>query len=192
VQAGQTTTLPIAVSSSDGLTNLSFTLGWPTNRFTNPSLSIPSPATVSGTVQLQTTNLLVRLSSLPGQVMSGSNVVAQISFQSLAGQSSAFVNLPVQNMTGAKPTGMTYVDYAAQLGQVVVVGNVPLLQSTVVGQSRVLRLYGKVGTSYQLQSSTNLLNPAAWTQVSSYTQTNVAQSLSVSGASPAIFYRLRQ
>jgi hypothetical protein len=43
-----------------------------------------------------------------------------------------------------------------------------------------------------LQSSTNLLQPSAWTTVLSYTQTNVAQSLSADQSTPVIFYRLKQ
>jgi hypothetical protein len=192
IQAGQNASLPIAVSSSDGLTNFSFTLNWPASRFSNPTLNVTSPTSFTGTVQIQGTNLLVNIKATPGQVMIGSNLVAQLNFQSSSSQSSAFVDLPVQNTAGTKPTGSVYVNAASQWGQVVVVKDLPLLQSTVSGSSRTLQLYGKVGTTYQLQSSTNLLQPSAWTTVLSYTQTNVAQSLSADQSTPVIFYRLKQ
>jgi hypothetical protein len=192
VQTGQTLTVPLISLSSDGLTNLSFTVGYPTNRFSNPALTILSPTTLAGTIQPQGTNLLVRIRTLSSQVLDGSNLVAQINFQTASSQSSAFVSLPIRNVSGTKPTGLGYVDNTAQPAQVVVVSDVPLLQSTASGSNRLLKLYGRVGTTYQLESTTNLLVPSAWSAVTSYVQTNVAQTFNADSTRPIIFYRLKQ
>ncbi len=68
----------------------------------------------------------------------------------------------------------------------------PLLRSTIdSGNSRVLQVYGRVGRSYRVESSTTY--PAAsWQPVTTYTTTNVAQTLGVGSTSPIIFYRMRQ
>ncbi len=67
VEAGQSTTLPLYAHCSDGLTNLQFTLPWPTALFTTPTLAVSSPSTLAGTLQTQGTNLLINIRALSGQ-----------------------------------------------------------------------------------------------------------------------------
>jgi len=192
VQAGQSGSLPISLATSDGVTNLSFTLDFPTSAFSTPSLTLASPSTTAGSVQLNGTNLLVQIRTLSGQVLTGSNLVAQINYQASSSQPSAFINLGVRNVAGKKPSGAGYVDNYSQLARIAVVNDKALLESTLSNSTRVLRLYGKVGFNYQLQSSTNLLSPTSWIPVVTYPQTNVSQSLNVGSSNPLIFYRLNQ
>jgi hypothetical protein len=126
-------------------------------------------------------------------VPNGSNLIARLSFPTIATQSSAFVMVGVDNISANKPAGMLYSNEDGQAAQVVVVNDLPLLLATSIGSTRTLQLYGRVGTSYQLQSSTNLLSPNSWwSPVTSYAQTNILQSLIIDGSSPFIFYRLKQ
>jgi hypothetical protein len=192
VQAGLNASIPISVTSSEGVTNLSFALGWPTNRLSNPALAVSSPTSVAGTLQAQGTNLLVTIRSLSGLVINGSNLVAQLNFQTAASQSSAFVSLPVSGITASKPNGAAYIDFVGNSGQVAVVNDLPMLLPANNAPNRALQLYGRVGTSYQLQSSTNLANPNSWSLVMSYVQTNSVQSVNVGASSPVIFYRVKR
>lgn len=195
LEAGQSGALPIALTSSEGVTNLSFTLGWPTNRFSTPSLTMVDSNTASGSVQVQGTNLLVRIQTSAKKVLDGSNAIAIINFRATAGQSSAFIGMPITGITATKPGNLVYENSAGVLGEVVVIGGVPLLKSTIGSTGkRELLLYGRVGTSYEVQSCTSGLSTGTgtWSAVTTYSQITNCQTMTVNSPAPVIFYRLQQ
>jgi hypothetical protein len=190
-QAGQNVSLPVTVDLSGAVTNLVFAVAWPAGRCTNATLSVIAPEIASGTLQTQGTNWVVRVQTLPGQAISGSAQIAQLSFQTVAGQRSAFVPLAINSMAATDASGIPYPNYIPRNGQVVVVGDAPLLRGAQSsGLSRALTLYGKVGLTHELQCSTNGFSSAAWRPVLSYLQTNTAQQVVVTSPSPVVFYRL--
>jgi hypothetical protein len=153
---------------------------------------VVAPASASSSLQSQGTNLLINLQSLPGQVISGSNLIAQLNFQTTSNQTSAFVSLPVKVLSATKPNATAYAYTATAAEQVVIVNDAPLIEASgSTNLNRSLTLFGKVGTSYQLQYSTNLVS-GSWYRLLSYTQTSLAQVVSVDGTIPVIFYRLLQ
>jgi len=192
VSAGQSGLLPIYLSSSSGVTNLSFTVDWPASGFANPALLISSARIGSSSLQNHQTNLLITLETAAGQVLQKSNLVGQLSFQTLATQPSAFVSLPVRNITAAKPDSSAYVNYMPMAGQVAVVSTRPLLApATTTDTTRSLTAFGNVGTTYQLQYCTNLSASPTWYPLMTYSQTNIAQTLNVDPSDPLISYRLQ-
>lgn len=193
VQAGQGTSVPLYLTSSDGLTNTSFIIGWPANMFLNPSLTNLAPGVGALSLVNQGTNLLLGLQTAPGQNFQGTNLIAQLAFQTVSNQPSAFVNLPVAISAGNKPNGASYVNFFPQAGQVAVVNDLPLLQmSPNGGPGLTLILFGKVGAKYQLQSKMNLAGPAAWSPLGTYNQTSVAQTLNLNPTNAALMYRVQQ
>jgi hypothetical protein len=58
--------------------------------------------------------------------------------------------------------------------------------------SRSLTVFGLVGNNYQVQYSTNLGPTGSWYPLSSYSQTNVSQTISLDPTIPQIFYRVQQ
>lgn len=191
VEAGQTANLPICVTSSEGVTNLSFALQWPAT-LTAPKLKIPPSSKITGTVQLQGGSLQVSLSSQATRVMSGSNIVAQLTFQALTGQPSAFLDLAATSFGGTKPTGVTYAYSVAQKVRIAVVNDRPLLQWMGTDATGPMNIYGRVGTNYVLQATTNLLSEASWSTALNYTQTNVVQVFAPDANRPLLLYRLKQ
>jgi hypothetical protein len=192
VYAGQPAGVPLGVASSGGVTNLTFSLPWPTNRFSSPSISSAAPAIGSSSVQVQNTNLLITLRAAPGQLLQSTNFAALLNFQTLPGQSSAFVIFQPTNIVGKAGSGGSYANTIARLSQSVIVNGTPLLQATVSTNSvRCLTSYGRAGTNYVLQYSTDLLGKT-WNNVASYSQTNIAQPVALGSTPSAIFYRLKQ
>jgi hypothetical protein len=190
-QAGQNVSLPVTLASSSGVTNLVFAVQWPAGRFTNATLAVIAPQIASGTLQSQGTNLVVRVQTSPGQAISGSAQIAQLNFQAVAGQRSAFVPLTISSVAAATANGDLYLNYVPHSGEVVVVADVPLLRGAQSsGLSRSLTLFGKVGLNHELQYNTNGLSAAAWRPAMSYLQTNIAQTVVVTSSSPMVFYRL--
>jgi hypothetical protein len=191
--AGQNVSLPVTVASSSGVANLVFAVQWPKGHFANATLSLIAPQIASGTLHSQGTNMVVSMQTLPGQAISGSAQIAQLNFQAVAGQQSAFVPLAISSVAAATANGDPYLNYVPRNGEVVVVGDVPLLRGAQPsGLSRTLTLYGKVGLNYELQCNTNGFSATAWQPALSYLQTNIAQTVVVTSSSPVVFYRIGQ
>ena len=191
VAAGQSGQIPIYLSSSSGVTNLSFSVDWAPTRFVNASLTAVVSGIGASSVQVQNTNLLLSFQAAAGQVLQKSNLIAQLTFQTVSNQSSAFVNLAVRNLNAAKPDSSAYVNYVPVAGQVAVVSSKPLLSAGFdANTNRTLTAFGNIGARYQIQSSSNPAAANGWTTLSTYTQTNISQPLPVDPANPFIFYRL--
>jgi hypothetical protein len=194
VMAGQNATVPIALASSDGVTNLSFTVPWPMNALPNPTLSVIASGVATSSLRSQNSNVVVTIQMAPGQVLSGSNVIASINFQSLASQTSGYINLPLSNLVAYKPTSTPYVSSFPTSGQVAVVNDQAILQGTTPGgPTRNLTVLGRVGSTYQVQYCTNFgAGAAVWTPLLTYSQTNISQSFSVDPSLVQVFYRVQQ
>jgi hypothetical protein len=193
VQAGKATVVPVYLTCSDGFTNVSLKVGWPGTNFPNPSLSSLASGLRSGTLQNHGTNLVIALKTATGQTLQGTNLIAQLNFQTVTNQPSAFINLPVAITAANKPNGTAYTNRFPQAGQVAVVNDLPLLQVAPSGNSGLaLTLFGKVGTNYQVQCATNLVAPVNWFPLNTYNLTNVAQTLNLNPTNPVVMYRVQQ
>jgi hypothetical protein len=190
VYGGQSATLPVTLSSSRGVTNLSFTVLTPTNTFTNWAVVGALSQVASATVQDLKTNIVVALYTQPGQLLQGTQQVAQLSFLANSNQYSRLMRLPVSQILANKPDSGVYSNYLTQAGTVVVVNREPLLQAGLTNQDRFLLLFGRYQTNYQLQYTTNLLAPSSWQPLFNYTQTNSVINSPLGLTNPVIFYRL--
>jgi hypothetical protein len=193
VQAGQTCSVPIYLSSSDGVTNLVLAMDWFSDRFSNPSFSLAAPRSASASVENQMTNLVIHLQASAGQVLQGSNLVGQLNFQTAPGQPSTFVYMPWEVLSASKPDGALYANPVPEMERIVVVNDVPLMEpNSAAGTNMGLTFYGKVGASYQLQGLAGLGDQEAWQPLLSYSQTNIQQAVSVDTTQQMGFYRLLQ
>jgi hypothetical protein len=192
VEGGQSSSIPIFLASNAGVTNLVFTVQIPEHVLNDLSVAAIAPHVAGATLVDQVTNVVITLTTAPGQSLLGTQLVSRLSFRAAAIGKSGFVPLPVINSTALKPSGMSYVNYVLTPGAVAVVQDAPLLEALESeDQSRSLMLYGKLGTNYQVQFSTSLL-PVGWQPLLYYTQTNGVMNLGVAATNPVIFYRLKQ
>jgi hypothetical protein len=186
---GQTASVPLTLSSSDGVTNVLFTIQVSDTIFTNASITATAPEVGSASVTDQGANLLVAIQASPGQVLRGAEQLARLSFSSVSNRPSAFVPLPVGSITAAKPDGTGYTNYITNPGTVISVQDTPVLMSAGgTGLQGGLTLYGLVGANYQLQYTTNLA--IAWTPLLNFIQTNEVITINVSATNDIMFYRL--
>jgi hypothetical protein len=193
VEAGQNVSLPLYGVASDALSNLTFTVSWPSGKFSTPSLALAPGSIFTSTLQVQGTNLQINLRAAAGKSLVGSNLLGNLNFTTVSNQTSAFIPMNTTIISGAKPNSTQFVGRFPDVGEVVVVKDVPLLKSLVAtNASRTLNLYGKVGTSYQVLYTTNLTTSPVWQLLTTYSHTSVAQSLPVNNSAPVIFYRLKQ
>jgi hypothetical protein len=191
VIGGQTASLPVTLSSSDGVTNLQFTVQISDAVFTNALIAPTAAGIGSASVTDQGASVLVTIQASPGQVLRGTEPVAELTFTALTNQPSGFVGLPVASVSAAKPDGSGYVNYITQPGWVAMVQDTPLL-TAVVGSAtdRTLTLYGLMDVNYEVQCATNLVSPIIWLPLLDFTQTNAVITIHVPATNNAIFYRL--
>jgi hypothetical protein len=191
VQRGQTASVPLYVAANGGVTNLNFTLDWPASHLTNAVVVDTAPSVATCTMKDQGTNLVFIMQTVAGQTLQATQQFAQLSFLAISNQNPVLLPLPIQQVTAAKPDGSVYTNYFTPTANITVIGGEPFLwASQAPDLSRSLTLYGFLGVSYQLQSSTNLGSTAAWTPMWNYVQTNVAITIPVDSTHRGIFYRL--
>jgi hypothetical protein len=193
VQAGQAGSLPITLAASDTATNLQVEVSWPVGQLSTPTLTLAAPA-VAGRVQMEGATAIIELQLAPGQSLAGGTTVAQLNFQALSHQPSAYVNVPVAGAAGIKSNAVTYNDVTTQPGQIVVVGAQPMLQTQVSAgsQGRALTLYGNPGAGYEVQFATNLTPPVVWSPLVNHQQGSINDTVEVDGSEPTIYYRVRE
>ena len=193
VLSGASNSVPITVSSSDGVTNLSVTIAVPESVLTNLSVLGTAPTLAAATLSDKITNIVMTLSSSNGQPMVGALQAARLTF--LASNSvaqSSRVTLPILSVTAYKPGGTVYTNYIKHDGSVIVVADKPLLQAGIgTNLAETLVLYGRLGTNYELQFTTNLTSPN-WQPLQDYTQTSSVMNLTFSNSARIIFYRIQQ
>ncbi len=170
LQVGQNGSVPVVFSSSAGVSDIELVLRVDTGRLTNFSLTPLSPELTMGaanaTLQDPTTCLL-HMEAGPGQVMLGSNEIAQLNFTAVTGQGSSAVPLLLQPFTATRADGVLLSGRPAQSGRVVIVGQESLLE-IIKGPTgtRNLILYGKPFTTYLVEYTTDLSTPT-WTTLAS-------------------------
>ena len=192
LQTGQVASLPLTLAASDSTTDLVLNVKWPADQLQNPWLSLAMPLD-GGLLQNLGTNLVVHLWTANGDMIKGTNTIAQIHFQAAANQSSAFVPVPVSIASATKSDGSAFLNTAGEEGQVVVIGVNPLLQPQADPvQGRTLTLYSNPGNDYQLQCATSLSPPVQWQPMLDFQPTNVEQTINLDSDNPVIYYRLMQ
>jgi hypothetical protein len=144
-------------------------------------------------MQDQITNLSISLQTAPGQMLQGTQLVAQLSFTAASDQHSAFVPLLIDSITALKPGASYYVNNITHPATIVVVQDVPLLVASIsTNRTRDITAFGRLGTIYQLQYTTDLSTVPAWFPYLTYTQTNGQMMFQVDSTNSIIFYRLFQ
>ena len=149
-----------------------------------------SPVT-GGSVQYQNHQLVIQLQTDPAQPLTGTNQVAQVNFQAVSGAATVILQISAATVSVSTADGIAYANVLGGTGQVVVVSAEPVLQPKPASEpGRTLSLFANPG-NYELQSTSSLA-PPNWTTLTTYVQTNIAQTVSVDGAAPTIFYRLHR
>lgn len=165
MQTGTTSSVPIYLLSTVELTNLSFTVVYPPERFTNLMVLadtniVSVPFTTNPTEQ----QFLVSFALLENQVLYGPTNVGALSLEALAGQSSAFVPLEITKVTGLKPDGGLVGSWFGHPGRAVVLGEAPLLEALIASNGQpALILYAPPGSSNTLEFAPGLVPVTTWT-----------------------------
>jgi hypothetical protein len=121
----------------------------------------------------------------------GTQQVASLYVTALPGQSSAFVPLLLENVTGTQPDGTVVGNLTAQAGRIVVVGHQPLLEALRSTNGLVqLIFYAQPGTTNEIQATTGLTPTNSWATSETITATNLMRFLQpVPVTNRSLFFR---
>jgi hypothetical protein len=188
---GQSGGIPVALSTTGGLTNLSFTLALPGNRLTNWTITPSNAAIATATVQAAGSSPpMFNFVSQSGQSLQNSSVLGTIGFTALAGDS-AFLPVSATSLSAIQTNSASVANPFSQPGQIVVVGLHPLLALLPNPNSTfAIALYGNIGSNYQMAFTTNLAS-TNWQTVSNILMTNLQQSVNVNPTNAQMFFRLQ-
>jgi hypothetical protein len=192
---GETNSVSIVLNSFLPLTNVTALLQAPQIRLTNLVLQSVSPeAQVAVLLPAGPDTYSLSLILDPARVTSSSRIVASLGFAAVPQPSSAIVRLAFSQPSGKRNDGLPVIKPEAAFGQVIIIGNEPVLQASISPSLvRNLVLYGFPGASYEIQSTTNVMNPGAWVNLMRVPLTNRFEVFNGLGINqPASFYRAYQ
>jgi hypothetical protein len=195
VRAGDNGEIPLTCQASTKVRDLSFELDYPASRWTNLTLSGLSPVIGLTSIEpLSQTASLFTLKARTGQELFGNLQLAQVAFNTLAGQSSAFMPLSLTNLTAVAPDGAPIARVVGQPARLVVIAENSLLEAGVQpSRQRFLNLYGKIGASYVIEYKTNLAMSAVWQPVAYLALSNSSEVVLLPATpSESIFYQARE
>ena len=191
---GATSSVPITVFSSAPLTNVALALDFPPSRLTDWWL-VPNDGFEGGVLATNETNAVVGCAPLPGDWLQSTQLVGALYFVSVSNQPSAFVPLNITGFLGIRVDGTEIPWTLLNNGRATVIGNEALLVAGApmeTNQPRSMQLYGKAGTSYQVEYTSDL-GSEPWTGGLRVVLTNFSTSVILPSASNAvIFFRARQ
>jgi len=186
---GQWATVPVYLTTSAQLTNLTFRLDLPASRFTQVALQSLVPAQATAATQGgNTPSPRFSLQALAGRTFTTGLPVAQLRFMPIAGVPSEFVWLRPRELLAQTAVGIQVTNLAIEAGRLVVLDQEPLVEG-LHGANRTvdLRVYGRAGTSCEIQFSANLANWTPWRRVP---MSNIVQVLpAASTPGKMLFYR---
>ena len=196
VQTGQSGCLPVSLFSTAGLTNLTFTVTYPTSFLTNLTIAATNPIVGTATAQwLDPADTLFNLAAANDQWFEETNSIGSICLSALQGPS-AFVPLTATNIIATRADGTVVASTYGLPGRVVVVDALPLLGAGILPDSTVtITLYGNPGSNYVIQSATSLDPPISWQPAFTITLTNLSQAIALgigTNLPPLQFFRAYQ
>jgi hypothetical protein len=193
--SGESNSIPLDLYSSAPLQSVQLQLRLKREHLKDLTIEEMLPQAMAAT-QVDQTNpdlLAFQFQAGAGQVLQGTQRLAQLHFHTTNGQASALVPLTIESFTYTQASDGPEPTLLLNAGRVVILGTQPLLEARTVGSQRQLVIYGKVGTNYTIQSKTSLAPTATWANRSTLTMTNNIRVVPApSQTAPLIYFQLRQ
>ena len=177
VQVGGDICLPLTLVSSAALTNLNFTLAYPSNRLGGMTVT-PALGQIAriSTVPLDAAHFAISLQTAPGTWLQGTQQLATLCLAALTNQFSGLAPVQLTLVAATESSGLTPPTLASASASIAVLAGLPFLTLAQTDSLQAeVTLYGNLGSAYILQASPSLAGP--WTPVSGLVLTNYEQSV---------------
>ncbi|HEX7863034.1 MAG TPA: hypothetical protein VF773_22070 [Verrucomicrobiae bacterium] len=177
-RTGVTNELAIELNSS-GLLDFSLNISLPDGRFDKLALKSARPQIDSSSLSIvksSVTNYTLSFRAATGNLISGDGPAVLLSFVS-TNHTSAFVPVRASSIVARKADASSLVPLLVTSGRMVLVGNEPLVEATIASTGRHLALYGKPGSSYEIQGASNLDSGSQWNLVARVPMTSLVYEM---------------
>ncbi len=189
VLAGNLGSVPLQLTSSLDLTNLSAILQGPASSLTNFTLQAVSPEVLSTLLQpLGDNEYSLNLTLNPALSPGGTRTLAQLNFAAAPQLHSAIVPLAFSQPAATQSDGTPAPKPGVGVGRVFLIAREPLLDAWLGNHAaRMITLYGKPWASYEMDYSTNV--GASWQEFMRVPLTNTYTVIAATNSLPQVFYR---
>lgn len=196
-QPGRGACMPVHFESNDPLTNLTVTFQVPSGRFISFSAVAAAPEVESAVItSVAEDQVVLTVTARTGQMLRGpARHAANLCFTLATPQPSAFLPLQIVDIGGFGPDGIPLGGSEGGDGQVVVIGDEPMLELVPGTNGAMLTVYGQPESRYQVEAAGILDgDPHAWEPVFmvAIPSTNLWQAITVTPTDRATFYRARR
>ncbi|MFN7137927.1 MAG: hypothetical protein ACK4UN_01165 [Limisphaerales bacterium] len=190
LRAGDTNSILISATSTAALTNITFVLNLETNRFSSVNVESILPGWSATATESTTAGHYVIALQGAAPLNGPLENIARLHFQTHSNQNSSIVHLRPLTLTASRIDGVNVTNLFVNMGKIVVIAEEPLLEATVsTNLLRNLILYGKQGSSYGIEFTSNL-GSGDWTHLTYVPMTSLEHELSgLSNDQPSVFYR---
>jgi len=155
MRAGQSVCLPLGIAASQSVSSVSFTFSAPAGHLSDVSLDAEGCWTGSLTPQ-EDGRWLATLENNCSTTPTGVRAAGSICFTAVSPRS-AFVRLGIEDLDPAVSPAHAFGSRA------VVIANEPLLEAWQAADGeRMVTLFGKAGSRYEIRQSTEVATPRPW------------------------------
>jgi hypothetical protein len=188
---GNSSGVPVILSSTLDLTNITVVLTVPTNRLNSLTLLSTSPETLNTVLSPFGTNQYAASLTLnPAASSATTRALAQLGFLAVPQSNSAITYLGLSQLAGTRSDGSSAAKPGTANGRVIIIAKEPALDAL---PNNSLVVYGQPGTNYLLLFTTSLSQHVNWYPLFIYTQTNTFQTITnIGSADSTIFYRIQK
>ena len=182
--------MPILLATTLPVTNLNWQMSVPGARLSNLAL-VPLSAEVTSLslVSLDADTYTVSLGMDPTRRTASLRPLASLGFLASSNDHSATAVIGMAHLQALQANGLVITNAATAAGRVRIVGQEPILDLTF-GWNPDLTLYGRPGTGYTIQSSTNGLTDIQWRLLTNFLLLNRSQTFALTNsAEPFRFFR---
>jgi hypothetical protein len=186
---GERSNVTVTLFCSAPLTNVAWMLDYPAGKLFDWAVQ-PANGMQAEILATNEARLVLACAPAPGLWLQHTQVLGLLHFSSFSNQPTAFLPLAISAVGGIQPNGNAIPWALWNNGQATVIGNEALLQASAdTNEQRSMLLYGKPGTRYQVEYSSDL-TANSWASGSKIVLTNFSMSVPLpSTTNSVIFYR---
>ena len=188
---GQTSAVPVRLSSGIELTNIRFALELPVTALTNLSLQPLAAELASATLSPQSSNRSqIVFTPNAGESFQGDAALASLRFTALPSGPSLILPLLMKDLEARRFDGGLITNPTAEHGRVIIVGEEPVLEAlrSPLGTHQ-LTLYGRPGRAYEIESTAVVPGGSGWNTVARFPMMAPIHDIPLSATNAHTFYR---
>lgn len=188
VFAGESNAVPVRLTTGVELRDLAVVVNRSGGRLDGLSLGTFAPEVTSALLETVSSNASRLRFQFDGLIAASNHPLANLRFVAPTNGPSTIVGLTPTNAVATDYAGVTLNRAGSSAGMVVIVGREPVLLARLTPE-RSLRLYGRPGVNYTIESKPGFSVPAPWERWTQLVLTDRFADINVSESAPYAVFR---